>query len=92
MASLGEALPPLEESVGQNRKDENTMTETTLLNPKIIPMSLTPEIQTVMQTIFKTYIKPGSLTTQRGGKRRGSKKRKVSRRKKRSQKRTYRRR
>jgi hypothetical protein len=58
MESLGETLPPLEESVGRNRKDENTVTEMTLLNPKIIPMSMTPDIQTIMQTVFREYVKP----------------------------------
>ena len=86
MESLGETLPPLEESIGKNRKDENTVTETTLLNPKIIPMSMTPDIQTVMQTVFRQYIRP-----KQGGGRRPRNTRRRARRQRRRPKRTHRR-
>ena len=87
--SLGEPLPPLEESATANRKDENTVTETTLLNPKIIPLSMTSETQKVMQTVFRQYIQP---STQSGGAKKMRLRGKTKRRRKRNQKRTYRRR
>jgi predicted mannosyl-3-phosphoglycerate phosphatase (HAD superfamily) len=54
--SRGEELKPLEETVGYKRKDENTVTEYTILNPESIPLALSKETQELMQTIFKYYL------------------------------------
>lgn len=62
MTVLKEAPLPLEQSATINRKDENTKTESTILNPEIIPLSLSQETQTVLQTIFRYY-----LPKQKGG-------------------------
>lgn len=51
--SLGESLAS--PTTGK-RKDENEKTETTLLNPAIIPMSLDTKTNEMMKTIFKYYI------------------------------------
>jgi hypothetical protein len=59
---LGEPPLPLEESVTVNRKDENTKTESTILKPEIIRMSLSKNTHEVLQTIFRYY-----LNTQKGG-------------------------
>ena len=56
IASKGEELLPLDESAGTKRKDENTVTENTILDPKIIPLSLSKETHELMQTIFRWYL------------------------------------
>jgi hypothetical protein len=53
IASKGEQLLPLDQSAGTKRKDENTVTENTILDPKIIPLSLSRETHELMQTIFR---------------------------------------
>ena len=53
MTSLGEKLP----ASGAKRKDANEVTETTILNPAIIPMSLDPALNTLMHTIFAYFLK-----------------------------------
>lgn len=56
IASRGEELLPLDQSAGTKRKDENTVTENTILNPNIIPLSLSKETHELMQTIFRWYL------------------------------------
>lgn len=53
MTSLGEKLP----ASGAKRKDANEMTETTILNPAIIALSLDPALNTLMHTIFAYFLK-----------------------------------
>lgn len=53
MMSLGEKLP----ASGSKRKDDNVVTETTLINPAIIAMSLDPLTNTLMRTIFAYFLK-----------------------------------
>ena len=61
---LGEELLPLDETAGKKRKDENTKTEGTILNPASIPLALSEETHKLMQTIFRWYMK---TTTKVGG-------------------------
>jgi len=73
--SLGESLLP---ASSNKRKDANEVTETTLINPDIIPMSLDPAYNQIMKTIFKYYgdliaetkTAPGFVSQQLGGGRR----------------------
>ena len=89
-ASLGEPSDP----TSGKRKDENQKTETTLLNPAIIPMSLDPAINKIMKTVFQYYIDaiakaksaPNFVDKQLGGRRRHHR---SHRNKKRRQRRTY---
>ena len=53
MTSLKEKLP----ASGQKRKDDNVVTETTLLNPEIIAMSLDPDANKLMRIIFAYFLK-----------------------------------
>jgi len=65
ITSRGEELLPLDQSAGTKRKDENTVTENTILDPKIIPLSLSKETHELMQTIFRWCLdnsKKGSRT------------------------------
>lgn len=62
--SREEELKPLEDTVGYKRKDENTVTEYTILNPASIPLALSKETHELMQTIFKYYL---SNRTKTGG-------------------------
>jgi len=50
--SLGEPIAQLTQG---KRKDENVKTETTLLNPAIIPMSLKEDTNNLLKTVFKYY-------------------------------------
>jgi hypothetical protein len=52
----GEQFPDLEQSATLKRKDENLVTETTILNPDIIPLSLSRETHHLLQRIFKYYL------------------------------------
>lgn len=65
--SLGEQLLPLDETVGKKRKDENVKTETTILDPKIIPLSLSPDTNRVLQLIFRYFITATTTKGQTGG-------------------------
>ena len=56
LKSRGEEFEPLELSAGKKRKDENTVTEYTILDPKIIPLSLSDETHKLMQIIFRWYL------------------------------------
>lgn len=56
MASRGEELQPLDSTVGVKRKDENTVTEYTILNPKSVPLALSTETNELMKMIFKWYL------------------------------------
>ena len=96
--SLGEPTTPPTEG---KRKDENVKTETTLLNPAIIPMSLSDDTNNLMKTIFQYYIDtiaaakaaPNFVDRQlgggnrRGGNRKKTRRRPIKRRKHRSHKR-----
>ena len=53
MVSLGESLP----ATGGKRKDANEVTETTILNPAIIGLSLEPSLNTLMHTVFAYFLK-----------------------------------
>ena len=92
--SLSEpAAPPTQ----GKRKDENVKTETTLLNPAIIPLSLSKETNDIMKTVFRYYTDtiadakaaPNFVDKQLGGYRRLTKrkKRRGNRRRHRSHKR-----
>ena len=56
MISRNEQYKSLEDTVGLKRKDENTVTEYTILNPASIPLALSKETHELMQTIFKYYL------------------------------------
>jgi hypothetical protein len=56
MISRGESYEPLDSTIGFKRKDENKMTEYTILNPASIPLALSKETHELMQTIFKYYL------------------------------------
>lgn len=56
MKSRNEMFISLDESAGKKRKDENTITESTILNPESIPLALSAETHNLMQTIFKYYL------------------------------------
>lgn len=60
---LGEEFLPLDESAGKKRKDENTITESTILNPASVPLALSTETHNLMQTIFRWYLKNMKTTT-----------------------------
>uniref|UniRef100_A0A6C0JYT0 Uncharacterized protein n=1 Tax=viral metagenome TaxID=1070528 RepID=A0A6C0JYT0_9ZZZZ len=91
MTSLGEPLPNMKEK----RKDANEITETTILNPAIIALSLDPVLNKLMHIIFAYFLKAiiakeksgaPTLTGQTGGSRR--RRRNSKRSKKKSQKRS----
>ena len=85
MISLGEPLP----STVENRKDANEVTEETLLNPAIIPLSLDPSLNDLMHIIFQHFLKQiGPSSTMTGG---GKRTRRKTKRKARRSKRSYRR-
>ena len=74
--SLGEQYLPLEDSVGKKRKDANEVTETTILNPALIPMSLDIKLHTILQTIYKYYMGQFAASSkQAGGRRKRTRKR-----------------
>jgi hypothetical protein len=56
IASRNEELQPLDSTVGVKRKDENTVTEYTILNPKSVPLALSSETNDLMKMIFKWYL------------------------------------
>lgn len=56
LESRGEPLPDLQSSVGKKRKDKNEVTETTLLSPKIIGLTLKPENHRVLQLVFRYFL------------------------------------
>jgi hypothetical protein len=95
--SLGESMTP---ATTDKRKDANEITETTLLNPAIIPLSLDPANNQLMKTIFKYYTDliakaktaPDFVDQQLGGgKKRARRTKKKNKRKQKAKKRTYRR-
>jgi len=94
--SLGESMTPAPTS---KRKDANEMTETTLLNPAIIPLSLDPANNQLMKTIFKYYTDliakaktaPDFVDQQLGGGKRTRRTKKKKGGKRKAKKRTYRR-
>lgn len=61
--SRGEELQPLEGTIGLKRKDENTVTEYTILNPKSISLALSKETNDLMKMIFQWYL----VNRQKGG-------------------------
>lgn len=73
LVSRNEALP----NTQGKRKDENEMTEATILNPAIIPLSLEPAINKIMHIIFDYYLKQmkGASKPMIGGRRRTKKRR-----------------
>jgi len=81
MVSRGETLPNTEEK----RKDANEITETTILNPKTITLSLDPVLNNIMHIIFsyflnaiaKTVSTTHNMTGGRRAKRKRSKKRQI---------------
>jgi len=76
--SLGESPT---DPTGTKRKDENSKTETTLLNPEMIIPSLSKETNAVLTTVFQYYTKaiaeakasPGYKDLQLGGSRKTKK-------------------
>lgn len=75
MVSLGEST---EKPTSVKRKDANEVTEKTLLNPLIIPMSLDPKLNHILKVVFQYFLDeirakqgaPGFIPTQAGGGRR----------------------
>ena len=65
MESRNEPLEPLDVSTGKKRKDENTVTEYTILDPKIVPLSLSKNTHELMQTIFRWFLN----NSKKGGRR-----------------------
>lgn len=56
MLSRGEQYEELEKTIGKKRKDENTVTENTILNPASIRHALSKETHELMQSIFRYYL------------------------------------
>lgn len=65
MVLRGEEQKPLEETIGLKRKDENTVTEYTILDPKSIHLALSKETNDLMKMIFQYYLS----NEQKGGRR-----------------------
>lgn len=90
MISLNEPLP----NIAGKRKDANEVTETTILDPKIVGLSLDPKLNKIMHTIFAYFLnqiknKTGmpSLSHMTGG----SKRRKTNKNRRNKRKRSYKR-
>jgi N-acetyl-gamma-glutamylphosphate reductase len=83
MVSRNEPLP----NTAGKRKDANEVTETTILNPKTIALSLDPQLNNLMHLIFAYFLKQIKEKTGMvgGGKRRKKRTLRKTRRKAKSQ-------